>query len=70
MSGEDEYDEEIPDEEKLAIATHFLLSSPAGEVLDVLEGTRRAQALPSACLLRGVDRAFFCFAPPVHAAWS
>ena len=39
MSADDDYDEEIPDEEKLAIATHFLLSSPAGEVLDVLEGT-------------------------------
>lgn len=40
MSADDEYDEEIPDEEKLAIATHFLLSSPAGEVLDVLEDVK------------------------------
>lgn len=32
---------EIPDSEKLAIATHFLLSSPPGEIKEVLGGSWR-----------------------------
>jgi hypothetical protein len=35
---EDSDFEEVPDEEKLAIATHFLLSSPPGQIADVLAG--------------------------------
>ena len=33
----DEY-EEIPDDEKVKVATHFLLSSPPGELKEVLKG--------------------------------
>ena len=40
--GEDEEDdfEEVSDEEKVAIATHFLLSSPPGQIHDVLADVR------------------------------
>ena len=33
---DDDSEFEVPDEEKLAIATHFLLSSPIGEFDDIL----------------------------------
>ena len=40
--GDDEEDdfEEVSDEEKVAIATHFLLSSPPGQIHDVLADVR------------------------------
>ena len=39
---DEEYDEEfeeVSDEEKLRIATHFILSSPPGQITEVISGT-------------------------------
>ena len=42
FSNEEEDEEfEVPDEEKLAIATHFLLSAPIGEFDDILSDVKK-----------------------------
>ena len=45
---EDEEYEEISDEEKLKIATHFLLSSPAGEIKELVNDVKNI--IPSSVL--------------------
>lgn len=53
-------DEELPNEEKLQIAQHFLLSSPPGQFVDVLSDVRRilpAGILPDS-LAAGMARAY------------
>ena len=49
---------EIPDEEKLAIATHFLLSSPPHEVKEVL-GDVKVVLNPPTLLTDGVLKGIF-----------
>jgi len=49
---------EIPDEEKLAIATHFLLSSPPGEMKEVL-GDVKVVLNPPTLLTDGVLKGIF-----------
>ena len=49
---------DIPDEEKLAIATHFLLSSPPAEVKEVL-GDVKVVLNPPSLLTDGVLKGIF-----------
>ena len=49
---------DIPDEEKVAIATHFLLSSPPGEIKEVL-GDVKVVLNPPTLLTDGVLRSVF-----------
>ena len=51
--------DQIPDEEKLAIATHFLLSSPPYEIKEVLADVK-VVLNPPTLLTDGVLKGIFC----------